>query len=584
MSNLIGKRLDHFRVDSLLGEGGMGAVYRAYDTNLARPVALKVMHPHLTRQPEFQQRFLQEAQAAARLSHPSIVDIYHFGRKRDRLYMAFEFINGHSLGAYIGRLYRHNQIIRLSETLDLLAQVADGLDYAHRQGVVHRDIKPDNILIRVEDHPVNDGETVLRAMVTDFGLAKLREGGIQTVTGTLMGTLAYMSPEQCAGEELDGRSDIYSLGIVLYQLSTGRLPFNIKSPTDAILKHMQEEPPRPSELRPGLPPEVERIIIRSLAKKPENRFRTAGQMAATLRSTAENTSGQVSPFEHAETVVSIATVIRPVSDSRPTIAESDTGQILAAQPAYESPTLPPKPTSPPPKPPISTRYPSSPPLIQSERKKRGLSSAVLFGAGAFVCVALLAVAAVFLYPTFFGAVEPTSTIPAPPVISALDTSTATLVQVDRETVTPSRTTTRTPEATNTPTATATATPGPLVSNLFFCLEPCLANGTNSVTIAPQGIEQIYVRWAYENFPVGAEYVRRWTNNGQEWVRYQCLWPGPDSGVDNVPLTEPAGLRSGVWEVSILLNDEVVAQEQLTITGGWTFWSPAGVFNTCYGRR
>ena len=382
MTNFIGKRLDHFRVDMLLGEGGMGSVYRAFDVNLARPVALKVMHSHLTRQEEFQQRFLQEAQAAARLSHPAIVDIYHFGRKQDRLYMAMEYVEGDSLGAYIGHLYRNNQIIRLDETLDLLAQVADGLAYAHRQGVVHRDIKPDNILIKVQDDPVHDGQSNLRAMVTDFGLAKLREGGVQTVTGTLMGTLAYMSPEQCAGEELDGRSDIYSLGIVLYQLSTGRLPFNIKSPTDAILKHMQEQPPPPSTLRPGLPLEVERIIVRALAKKPEDRFRTAGQMAATLRSAAVNASGQVSPFENAETVVSIATVIRPASDFHPTIAETDSSPPQVVPPVYETPTAPPQ--APPPRIPPYDR--GIQPPAQPARRKRTLSSAVLLVVGYFyVC-------------------------------------------------------------------------------------------------------------------------------------------------------------------------------------------------------
>jgi serine/threonine protein kinase len=573
MMNLIGKRLDHFRVDMLLGEGGMGSVYRAYDVNLARQVALKVMHPHLTRQPEFQQRFLQEAQAAARLSHPAIVDIYHFGRKRDLLYMAFKYVEGDSLGAYIGHLYRHNQLIRLDETLDLLAQVADGLDYAHRQGVIHRDIKPDNIMIKVEDHPIQDGKSVLRAMVTDFGLAKLREGGVQTITGTLMGTLAYMSPEQCIGEELDGRSDIYSLGIVLYQLSTGQLPFNIKSPTDAIMKHMEEEPPRPSELRPGLPPEVERIIIQSLAKKPADRFRTAGQMAATLRSAAQHSSGHVSPFENTETVVSIATVVRPISELRPTSAEPETGEIKKASLVYEPPTVPPKPPSPVP---ISNDFR---PPVQPGRRRRGLSSAVLFGGAAFLCVALLAVGAIYLYPSFFGEATP---FPTPPAFAGEATSSATPTPDETETPTPENTTTHTPTATDTPTVTTT--PGPLVSDLFFCLEPCLADGSNAVTSAPAGINQIYLRWTYENFPVGADYVRRWTSNGEEWVRYQCLWPGPASGVDEVPLTEPDGLRSGVWEVTILLNDDIVVQEQLTITGNWTFWFPAGVFDTCYGRR
>lgn len=584
MTHLIGKRLDHFRVDLLLGEGGMGSVYRAYDINLARPVALKVMHAHLTRQEEFQKRFLQEAQAAARLSHPAIVDIYHFGRKNDRLYMAMEYVDGDSLGAYIGQLYRNNQIIRLDETLDLLAQVADGLDYAHRQGVIHRDIKPDNILIKVQPDPVNEGQSVLRAMVTDFGLAKLREGGVQTVTGTLMGTLAYMSPEQCVGEDLDGRSDIYSLGIVLYQLSTGRLPFNIKSPTDAIMKHMQEEPPMPSSLRPGLPPEVERIIVRALAKKPDDRFRTAGQMAATLRSAAVSAVGQVSPFENAETVVSIVTVQRPISEL---------GLAAAAEEPEENPTEPriPPPSVKkmpvdPPRPPLQPReyiQDSGPAVRDAARPRRTLSSAVLLGGAIFLCLALLAFGAYVVYPGLIG-VE--TAIPTPPVILVPNTPQTTAAAVVDGTATATIGSRVTEAATETATATSTATavPGAVVEDLFFCLEPCLPNGSNAVSVVSAGITQIYVRWSYENFPNGANYVRRWTNDGQEWVRYQCIWPGPSSGVDEVPLTEPAGLRSGVWEVSILLDDVVVAQEQLTVTGNWTFWSPAGVFNSCYGRR
>lgn len=553
----------------------MGSVYRAYDMNLARPVALKVMHPHLTRQPEFQQRFLQEAQAAARLSHPNIVDIYHFGRKQDLLYMAIEYVDGDSLGAYIGYLYRNNQIIRLDETLDLLAQVADGLDYAHRQGVVHRDIKPDNILIKVQEHPEHEGLSVMRAVVTDFGLAKLREGGIQTVTGTLMGTLAYMSPEQCVGEALDGRSDIYSLGVVLYQLTTGRLPFNIKSPTDAILKHMQEDPPPPRELRPGLPLEVERIIGRALAKKPAGRFKTAGQMAAALRAAAVNASGQVAPFENTETVVSIVTVARPVSDLRPlTPAEMGSREHITA-PVHEKATAPP--LSPPPS--AAVYKDEFNPPAQQIRRKRTLSSAVLFGIGAFLCLALIVAGAYFIYPSLL---EEETATPTIPVIAFSETPAATPSPEDTETITPDDTVTRTPAVTETPTTTAT--PGPVVADLFFCLEPCLADGSNAVTTAPPGITQIFVRWSYENFPVGAEYVRRWSNNGEEWVRYQCLWPGPTSGTDEIPLTEPEGLRSGVWEVSILLNDEIVMQEQLTVTGNWTFWFPAGVFDTCYGRR
>jgi hypothetical protein len=318
-------------------------------------------------------------------------------------------------------------------------------------------------------------------------------------------------------------------------------------------------------------------------------------LAATLRSAAVHASGQVSPFENTETVVSIVTIIRPVSESFPTIAEQDVDRPVSAppvsaSPVYEAPTAPPQAL------PVyetATALPQAPrprirPIDQSIQppakpvgRKRTLSSAVLLGGGIFLCLVIVAVGAYFLYPAFLGEETMTPTIP---VIAVGETPSTTPSPQNSATPTPGITATGTSLPTETATATATATAGPVVSNLFFCLEPCLPNGGNAVTVASAGITQIYVRWSYENFPVGANYVRRWTNNGEEWVRYQCLWPGPSANVDEVPLTEPAGLRSGVWEVSILLDDVVIAQEQLTVTGNWTFWTPAGVFNTCYGRR
>ncbi|MCL4870113.1 MAG: protein kinase [Anaerolineae bacterium] len=312
MNNLIGQTIDNYRLDSLLGEGGMGAVYRAQDVNLNRPVALKVMHGQLARQPEFQQRFMQEAQAAARLSHPSIVNIYHFGVRADFLYMVMEFVPGLSLGHTIRRLQQSGQVIEIRETLAILAQVADALGYAHKQGIVHRDIKPDNILLRKLEQPDRPGEPPIRAIVTDFGLAKLLEGGINTATGTFMGTLPYMSPEQCLGQSLDGRSDLYSLGVMMYQLTTGQLPFDIKSPTDAVMKHMREMPPAPSLINPGLPKPVEAVIKRAIAKQPDDRFATGEQMAqATRQSAASLTAADVTTFAPPQNTLSIMTQLLP---------------------------------------------------------------------------------------------------------------------------------------------------------------------------------------------------------------------------------------------------------------------------------
>ena len=308
MSNLVGQQIEQYQIQKLLGEGGMGSVYQAYDLNLARTVALKVTHPQLARQPQFQQRFMQEARAAARLKHPSIVDIYHFGTYREMLYMVMEFVEGASLGAYIRQLQQTGQVIELRETLFILAQVAEALGYAHRQGVVHRDIKPDNVLLRKLDEPEQAGQPPIRAKVTDFGLAKLLEGGLETATGTFMGTLPYMSPEQCLGQELDGRSDLYSLGVMLFQMATGRLPFDIRTPTEAVMKHMKEAPPAPRSINPGLPRPVERVIERSLAKKPGDRYASGLEFARAMRNVmGELTSADVTQFAAGGTVMSLLT-------------------------------------------------------------------------------------------------------------------------------------------------------------------------------------------------------------------------------------------------------------------------------------
>lgn len=266
-TELIGQQLDHYRIDRLVGSGGMGSVYQAFDLNLARPVALKVMHAQYAAQPEFQRRFQQEAQAIARLSHPSIVNIYQFGRRQGYWYIVMEYIVGLSLGAYIKQLAQRRQVVALGETLDLIAQVAEALGYAHWQGVVHRDVKPDNILIQRLERPWHPDGLPLRAVVTDFGLAKLLQGGVDTQADIMLGTLPYMSPEQVTGDSLDGRSDLYALGVVLYQLATGKLPFDIKSPTDAVIKHLNENPPEPPQPSPRFPPDCGKYHHEGSGKK-----------------------------------------------------------------------------------------------------------------------------------------------------------------------------------------------------------------------------------------------------------------------------------------------------------------------------
>jgi len=312
MNELIGRKIDQYRIDALLGEGGMGTVYRAFDLNLARPVALKVMHSQLARQKEFQQRFLQEARSAARLNdHPSIVTIHHFGESQGMLYMVMALVTGGSLSAHVQRLQTSGEAIQLREVLVLMGQVADALGYAHRNGVVHRDIKPSNVLIQRLETPDREGDPPLRAVVTDFGLAKILEGGVETRSGDLMGTYAYMSPEQCLRKDLDGRSDIYSLGVMLYQLTTGKLPFDIQSATDAVMKHLNEIPPAPRVAWAGLPPMVEVIILKAIAKKPEERFEKAETMALAMREASRKiTESEMTKFTGQRTILSLETQLQ----------------------------------------------------------------------------------------------------------------------------------------------------------------------------------------------------------------------------------------------------------------------------------
>lgn len=279
MGNLVGQQIEHYQIEALLGEGGMGAVYQAQDLKLARPVALKVVRAHLARQATFREHFLQEAQATARLDHPAIIKVHDFHSHDDLLYMVMEYIAGGSLTAYLRRLHWKKEQMALAQALHLVAEIADALDYAHRRGVIHRDIKPDNILLKAGS---GAPDNALHPVVADFGLAILREQNSEAI----LGSLPYMSPEQCRGEQMDGRSDLYSLGVLLFQLLAGRPPFDITTLEDAIQQHGEILPPAPTQFNPHLTPELEAIINKTLAKQPGERYQDGAALALALRQAA----------------------------------------------------------------------------------------------------------------------------------------------------------------------------------------------------------------------------------------------------------------------------------------------------------
>jgi serine/threonine protein kinase len=279
MEQLVGQSLKgRYRLDHFQGEGGMGAVFKAHDLTLQRDVAVKIMHPRFSRQPTFRGRFLQEARTAAALDHPGIVRVHDFGEAQSYLFIVMEFIPGDDLRQMLQDLKAAHQWIVLSEAIQLLRQLCLAIDYAHHQGVLHRDIKPDNIMLKPEPAEA----LPYRPVLTDLGLAKLAGGGQLTQEGTSMGTPAYMSPEQALGEETDARSDVYSLGILVFELATGQLPFRVRTITEAIHCHTHEPPPPPLSIRPDLPQVLANLILKALEKDPGDRFPDARALAEAL--------------------------------------------------------------------------------------------------------------------------------------------------------------------------------------------------------------------------------------------------------------------------------------------------------------
>ncbi|WP_026701016.1 Stk1 family PASTA domain-containing Ser/Thr kinase [Salibacterium aidingense] len=283
MSDLIGKRIsERYEIMEMIGGGGMAHVYRGQDVILERPVAVKVLQPQYNEDEEFIRRFHREAQAATSLAHPNIVNIYDVGEEANLYYIVMEHIDGVTLKEKI----QQQGPLPLEQAVQLMEQILGAISHAHANHIVHRDIKPHNILLNEE------GE----AKVTDFGIARASTAATITHTNSVMGSVHYMSPEQAKGGVITTKSDIYSLGVVLYEMVTGSLPYTGDSAVSIALKHLQEPLPAPSEKRPGLPQSLENAVVKATAKKPEDRYANTQEMHRDLQTSLSKERRNEAPF------------------------------------------------------------------------------------------------------------------------------------------------------------------------------------------------------------------------------------------------------------------------------------------------
>src|SRR5687768_5672968 len=379
MPEWIGKTIGKVRIEKLLARGGMAEVYLGSHLNLERPVAIKLLHSYIEEDPFLLERFQREAKVVAGLRHPNIVQIFDFDTTDGHPYIVMEYLKGPTLATYLRHLHQRKKRIPSHQVARLLKGLTAALDYAHGQGVIHRDIKPGNILLhnKTNDIPLDKPLTNdVEAIITDFGLVRIMNTTTQTASGTVSGTPAYMSPEQARGDKTDHHTDIYSLGIVLYEMLAGRVPFEADSTLTILHMQIHTTPPP----IPGIPARVQEVIDRALQKTPNDRYPNSRELAADYsRAAGLSTQATHLPDPVPEPPVAVAPVVIEKPTPTPPVVEPK------PQPKVELPI--PKEIEPTPKPEPT----SKPPVFKPEPKPAGSRSWIGVAVISLVALALLGV-------------------------------------------------------------------------------------------------------------------------------------------------------------------------------------------------
>lgn len=480
----IGRRLGgRYLLEDLLGQGGMSAVYKGNDPNLRRTVAVKLIHPHLSQDPQFVTRFEEEAAAVAQLKHPNIIQVYDFDHDNDTYYMVLEYIPGETLREFQADVINKQGSMDPGRAREIVAQVCDALEYAHQRGMIHRDIKPANIMINEQG----------QAILMDFGVAKIVGGKQLTATGVVVGTANYISPEQVKGEDLDRRVDLYALGIMLYEMLSGRPPFDADSAATIMMKHVNNPVPDIQRTNPNVPDDLVAIIDKALKKDRNARFSTAAEMSQALRSARLVPPAAKPPIA--------ATTIDPPTSEPAGAAPSQTGYPEMTPPRSGG-RAPAPPVSPP-------QPPSAQPVPSRSGGRRGLLAG---GAAVLIIGGCLVVSGIgyYLYQRSGGAI--------PPLVEPTATATST-------TSPPTATDTEVPPTdTLEPTATITLTPSPSPPPEPFVLIEGVSLSGNTYVVAyetfgyTEVLPGMHVHFFFNTVPVSEAGVP----GSGPWY----LWGGP----------------------------------------------------------